>query len=325
MPQISVIVPVYKVEAYLDRCVQSILCQTYTDFELILVDDGSPDNCGAMCDAWAEKDSRIKVIHKENGGLSDARNAGIDIARGQYLSFVDSDDYIHPRMLEALYGAVRDHGVKVSICGYLETEGEPLPEPSDLKATIWEPREYYLERCVNATVAWGKLYAAECFATLRYPKGKIHEDEFLTYRILFEHPSVAVVDCPLYGYFRNSAGITKSGWNAKRLHALEAIAEQCAYFRKKGDREIFAKRAWAYMKITDSNLRSIAGQKNAEAFSQQKKWLLKNGRRMLRRCRSWNVFDTEKDGWLIVRFFPGKMWAHSFMKAVRSKLHGKGK
>ena len=107
MPKISVVVPVYKVEAYLDRCVQSIVNQSFGDFDLYLVDDGSPDNCGAMCDAWAEKDSRIRVIHQQNGGLSAARNAGLNGAKGQYIAFVDSDDYIYPVFLERLYQAIK--------------------------------------------------------------------------------------------------------------------------------------------------------------------------------------------------------------------------
>lgn len=315
MPIISVIVPVYKVEAYLDRCVQSILDQTYTDFELILVDDGSPDNCGTMCDAWAKKDSRIRVIHKENGGLSDARNAGIDIARGQYLSFVDSDDYIHPKMLEALYAGVTEHSLPVSVCGYTETEGEPLPEPSDLEAVVWNAQEFYLERCVNATVAWGKLYAADCFATLRYPKGKIHEDEFLTYKILFEHPSIAVVDCPLYGYFRNGAGITKSRWNPKHLQELQAVEEQCAYFKRHGLANVYRKRARDYIRIAIWDL-----ERAGEEYPAQKKWLLKQGRRMLRRCWGQGIFDPEKDGWMLVQFFPGRMRIYNLAAAVRHKI-----
>ena len=106
-PEVSIIVPVYKVEDYLERCVKSILAQTYTDFELILVDDGSPDRCGEMCDVFAKEDPRIRVIHKKNGGLSDARNVGMDRARGQYLFFVDSDDYIHEQSIEKLHSLIK--------------------------------------------------------------------------------------------------------------------------------------------------------------------------------------------------------------------------
>ena len=128
MPKISIIVPVYNVEKYLEKCVRSILAQTFTDFELILVDDGSPDSSGAMCDQFAEQDQRVKVIHKENGGLSDARNAGIEIATGEYLGFVDSDDYIADDMYELLYTNIVKEDADLSICGIYDVyEGkEPV-------------------------------------------------------------------------------------------------------------------------------------------------------------------------------------------------------
>ena len=122
MPTISVIVPVYNVEIYLHRCVDSILAQTFTDFELILVDDGSPDNCGAICDEYAKKDSRVRVIHKENGGQSSARNRAIEAAQGEWIHFVDSDDLIHPQMLEILYRAAQESGANISACSYTEAE-----------------------------------------------------------------------------------------------------------------------------------------------------------------------------------------------------------
>ena len=128
MPAISVIVPVYKVEKYIHRCVDSILGQTFTDYELILVDDGSPDNCGAICDEYAVKDSRIVVIHQENGGLSAARNTGIDWSfansDSRWLTFIDSDDWVHPEYLQRLLAAAVEHNVSVSICGYAQTEGK---------------------------------------------------------------------------------------------------------------------------------------------------------------------------------------------------------
>lgn len=232
MPTISVIVPVYKVEAYLDRCVRSVLDQTYTDYEMILVDDGSPDNCGAMCDAWAEKDHRIRVIHKENGGLSDARNAGVKNSAGEWITFVDSDDYVHPKMLEALYDAVLAHDVKVSICGYAYTYGEPL-EAADVAAKVWKPADFYLQHNVNATVSWGKLYHKD--VVVPFPVGKLHEDEYTTYRVLFGCNKLAVVEAPLYGYFQNASGIMNSKWRANRMDAWTALEQQVAFFLEIGD------------------------------------------------------------------------------------------
>ncbi len=129
-PLLSIIVPVYKVENYLPKCIDSILAQTFTDFELILVDDGSPDDCPALCDAAAEKDARVRVIHQKNGGLSAARNAGLDAARGAWIGFVDSDDYIAPEMYEVLYQAVQSTGADLALCDYAEVDeaGTPCPQ-----------------------------------------------------------------------------------------------------------------------------------------------------------------------------------------------------
>ena len=237
MSAISVIVPVYKVEKYIHRCVDSILGQTFSDFELILVDDGSPDSCGAICDEYAAKNSRVVVIHQQNGGLSAARNAGIDWvfanSDSQWLTFVDSDDWIHPEYLQRLLNAAVDYNVSVSICGYEQTDGtEPDIALDMLTPVLCDTEAFYVEHNVNATVAWGKLYRKECFHEIRYPVGKFHEDEYVTHRILFALGHLAFVDIPLYAYFQNSSGITKSPWNPKRLDAISAIAEQMHYMKE---------------------------------------------------------------------------------------------
>ena len=240
-PLISVIVPVYKVEAYLDRCVESILSQTIQAFELVLVDDGSPDHSGELCDRWGEIDSRIRVVHKENGGLSDARNAGVAVARGEWITFIDSDDYIHPKMLEALYGAAQSAGVKVSSCGFANTTGEPLPADQELPVRVITAENYYISRYVNATIACAKLYHKS--VVLPYPKGKLHEDEYVTYKILFGQEKLAVVDGELYAYFQNEQSITRADWNPRRLDALQAFEEQVDFFTEQGYSRIAKTRA----------------------------------------------------------------------------------
>lgn len=242
MPQISVIVPVYKVEAYLHRCVDSILAQTFRDFELILVDDGSPDRCGEICDDYKKHDVRIHVIHQANGGLSAARNAGIDWALANsdstWLAFVDSDDWVHPQYLECLYRAVRENNVKISICEYAETEektafDKPLYEPQ-----IWAWDQFFMERNVSAVVAWNKLYAKELFIGLRYPVGKIHEDEFLTYKLLIRAERIIYLSDTLYYYYQNSQGITKSQFNLKRLDAIEALEARLDFISEKQNKAV---------------------------------------------------------------------------------------
>ena len=250
MAEISIIVPVYKVEKYIYRCVDSILKQSFNNYELILVDDGSPDNCGNICDDYSKKDKRIHVIHQTNQGLSAARNAGIVWAfsnsDSRWLTFIDSDDWIHPRYLAVLYNAANKFDTDVAIGNALWTSDGVLPDKIYDEPELWKIREYYMKDPVNATVAWGKLYKKECFSTIRYPVGKIHEDEFVTYRILFEKEYVAVVDQPLYGYFWNTEGITKQRWSLKRLDQIEGVEGQVPYFINKG-----------YFEIAEHNFRGL--------------------------------------------------------------------
>lgn len=239
MAIISVIVPVYKVEDYIRRCINSILSQSFTDFDLILIDDGSPDRCPSICDYFASIDKRIHVIHQQNSGLSSARNAGIEwsIANSdsRWITFVDSDDWIDRRMLEILYNAITNTTHKICICQFKTiNNNESSKALKPYKEYIVDPEKLYVHDRVNATVAWGKLYAKKCFSNIRYPIGKLHEDEFVTYRLLFEQELVMFISAPLYFYYQNSDGIMNSKWNVKRLDSLEAFKEQIAYFEKEG-------------------------------------------------------------------------------------------
>lgn len=239
MAQVSVIVPIYKVEKYINRCIDSILSQTFSDYDLILIDDGSPDRCPSICDYYASIDKRIHVIHQQNSGLSAARNAGIEwsIANSdsQWITFVDSDDWIEERMLEILYNAIFNTTYKICICQFETINNNESPKTlKPYKKFIADPEKLYLHDRVNATVAWGKLYAKECFSNIRYPNGRLHEDEFVTYKILFEQELIMFISAPLYFYYQNTDGIMNSKWNIKHLDALEAFKEQIIYFEKEG-------------------------------------------------------------------------------------------
>ena len=237
MDLISVIVPVYKVEPYLDKCVRSIVEQTYQNLEIILVDDGSPDNCPAMCDAWAEKDSRIKVIHKENGGLSDARNAGLAIATGDYIAFVDSDDWIAPDFIRELYYAMERTGAEIAECGttYVDESDKvlrqrgvaPVTEMDKLEAL----RRLVLEDGIYQTV-WNKLYRRAVIEDILFEKGKHHEDDFWTYQIFDKIEKLAVVERPMYYYLQRSGSIIGTGYTIKRLDGLEARFLRMLYLQK---------------------------------------------------------------------------------------------
>ena len=264
------------------------------------MDDGSPDRCGAMCDEWAKKDSRIRVIHKKNGGLSDARNAGFDIAKAEWITFIDSDDYVNPKMLEALYNGVIEHGVKVSACGYMQTHGEPLPAVVGL-SKLWNAEDFYLQRCINATVAWGKLYHRD--VVLPYPLGRLHEDEYVTYRILFAQKKLAVIDAPFYGYYQNAGSIMGSKWNPRRMDLLPAIEQQITFFKKCKYEELYYRHIRMYMSAVLSFLGKIDADENQTVFLKERKHLIAAGRKCL--ARYHHAFDAQKDGWIIVKFYPG--------------------
>lgn len=253
MPSISVIVPVYKVENFLHRCVDSILAQTFQDFELILVDDGSPDRCGAICDGYAKQEARVHVIHQDNGGLSAARNAGIDWAfsnsSSQWLAFVDSDDWVHPDYLRILYETAEYTQCKISACGFFRTAGEPFPVEQDSSVSCMDADDYYcgkLHEGVTA-VAWNKLYHKSLFETLRYPIGKLHEDEFTTYRALYSAEKVGVTPRQLYAYYQNPNGIMRSEWNPRRMHVLEAFEQQIAFGQETGRERLLHKAVLQYI------------------------------------------------------------------------------
>lgn len=245
-PALSVIVPVYNVEPYLCACVDSILGQTFRDFEMILVDDGSTDGCPAICDAYVERDSRVRAIHKDNGGLSSARNAGMRATRAELLSFIDSDDFVHPQMLEALVTPLlADASVGVAMCAYRRCEGEDecdmgirkLPAP-EIMGAVCALETVYGNAVPNITfVAWNKVYRRELFekSGVEYPEGKLYEDGFTTYRLLYEAENVALVDEQLY-FYRVRPGSIVSGKkqvDERRMDELDADIEAWEFFRNK--------------------------------------------------------------------------------------------
>lgn len=236
-PLISVVVPVYKVEQYLDRCVQSIVKQIFSDLEIILVDDGSPDNCPAMCDAWAERDCRIKVIHKKNGGLSDARNAGMAVAGGTYLSFVDGDDWIAPEMYQTLVSLLEKDGSDIAACGVEmvwdgEEKREMLTPPGNCVLEREEAmRAIILENRLKQPV-WYKLYRRGVVEDVLFPVGKYHEDVFWSYRAIGNARRVSVMDRPLYFYRQRAGSIMGAGFSVRRLDALEAYEARLKYVEK---------------------------------------------------------------------------------------------
>ncbi len=231
---ISVIVPVYKVAPYLDRCVQSIVDQTYENLEIILVDDGSPDNCPAMCDAWAARDSRIRVIHKENGGLSDARNAGMSAAGGEYIAFVDSDDWIEPEMLEGLARAMETDGSDIAACTVRmvwedETPDRLLTVQTNRVLDRYEAQKALLEETLLKQPVWYKLYKRELIRDIPFEVGKFHEDVFWSYQAVGAAERVSLIEYTGYNYFQRADSIMGEGYSLKRLDAVEAAERRYHY------------------------------------------------------------------------------------------------
>lgn len=235
---ISVIVPVYNVEKYLTRCVDSILNQSYKNFELILVDDGSPDQSGVICDEYALKDKRIEVIHKENKGISDARNIGLEYSKGTFITFIDSDDLVHAYYLEHLYRLIKMTNADIVIGNFVsstivkesiftETTSEIIHELSSIEAL-----ELFTSTFITQmVVAWGKLYKKELFADIRFPLGKLHEDDFTTYKLIYKAHKVVITSKPLLFYFKHKNSMTGSGINiTKCLDKAEALLERAAFF-----------------------------------------------------------------------------------------------
>lgn len=231
------IVPIYKVEAYLDRCIRSIAQQTYRNIEIILVDDGSPDGCPGICDAWAEKDARVRVIHKENGGLSDARNAGMAAASGALIAFVDSDDTVEPTFLQALYDALVANGADVAECAvrFVDEAGGTLRLRQAAPVASMDKREA-LRRLVRedgvCQTVWNKLYRREPALAVPFAVGKCNEDEFWTYQVLDRIERLAAVREPLYNYVQRGSSIIGVGYNIRRLDGLEANFQRMQYLQK---------------------------------------------------------------------------------------------
>lgn len=243
-PLISVIVPVYNIEQYIERCLKSIIKQTYVHLEIILVDDGSTDCSGKICDDYSQKDKRIRVIHKNNGGLSDARNVGIDVAQGEYLSFIDGDDFIQKNMIEYLLNKMLTHTADISVCSYkvvyggCETDTFPKQSGNDIILDSYHAMEAILTtRKYGSVMAWNKLYKRELFeqSKIRYPVNRLHEDVFVTYKLYYYSTKIVYSDIPLYFYYQRHDSITGKGFSIKQMEDILASANETLDFIREKD------------------------------------------------------------------------------------------
>lgn len=249
--QVSVVIPVYNVEKYLDACVRSVLGQTYADFELILVDDGSTDGSPALCDGYAAADSRVRVIHQKNGGLSAARNAGIRQAKGQYITFVDSDDFVSPVYIERLYRTIVEADADLCMGDIRRVSEKATPEAEEPGAFADKPpvvfdneeviREVYGTAFHGADfVSYAKLYRTDLFRenAIEFPVGKLHEDTFTTYKLMYFSKKILYLDEVLYFYRMREGSITNSAFSARRLDMLLGTRAVYQFFRSEDKPEL---------------------------------------------------------------------------------------
>ena len=251
-PLISVIIPVYKVEEYLDECISSVVSQTYENLEIILVDDGSPDSCPVMCDEWANKVARIQVIHKNNSGLAAARNSGLAAANGEYISFVDSDDVMAPSMLKKLYTVLEREEADIAECNFLSFQEDDalFLKTETPEETVFSFDTYAALKCLLLgehfnVVVWNKLYKREIFDDLRFEEGKIHEDNYFTWQAFAKCKKVVKTDAVLYAYRQRPGSTMGRAFTLQSLDCVDAFRRQ-----------------YHFMKTYDPELASIA-QRNA--------------------------------------------------------------
>ena len=237
-PIISVIVPVYKVEEYLEECIESLVNQTMQEIEIILVDDGSPDRCGAICDFYAQKYSNIKVLHQRNGGLSFARNQGLRIAKGEYISFVDSDDYAKENMLETLYNACMTNHTKMSACNFWGVIGDTVQYEMETNSICKFSSEDFLKKIIStenriSVVVWNKLFHRSLLGEKPFPEGKLYEDLGSTYKMIVAAGAISFVDSGLYFHrkFRKGA-ITMNAYSEREVDRIEFSDEMAEFMRK---------------------------------------------------------------------------------------------
>lgn len=253
---ISIIVPIYKVELFLSQCIESIIRQTYQNLEIILVNDGSPDGCPQICDEYAKKDKRIKVIHKQNEGVAVARNIGIETATGDYIGHVDSDDYIHPAMYETMLQILQKTAADIVYCNRYDVYDEQhineltMKQGADIQVIILNNidalKALMRDQRGQVIVPWAKLYRKDIFDGVQYPKGEVNEDSFITWKLLYKSSKIAYADVKFY-YHRIRENSTMQTFNLKRMRVLDAYQEITDCFKEEGINELFIIAARMYL------------------------------------------------------------------------------
>lgn len=285
-PLISIVIPIYNVENYLKRCIDSVINQTYQNIEIILVDDGSTDHSLLICNSYMDK--RIKIIHKENGGLSSARNAGIDIATGHYITFIDSDDYVELNYIEELYNLIKKYNTKISMVDIVRIfESGKKINTSTNKEFIMSQKEFfenmlYARRDLDNSAS-AKLYDINLFKDVRYPLDRLYEDTATTYKLIFKCENIAVKSVSLYNYMIRSNSIVQNSFNEKKLQIITSVKEMIDAIKNKYpelENACLRKEAWSYLTTLSQLALSDVSDKNLE--NKLKKFIIENKKQLLK-------------------------------------------
>lgn len=332
MPKISIIIPVYNTEQYLRCCVDSVLAQTFTDFECILIDDGSPDNCPAICDEYAEKDCRIRVIHQENQGQAAARNAGIDWtfsnSNSQWISFVDSDDWVHPKYLECLFHNAIKFDVKISMCHRVEVKSNQKTYTDYCcldgvqRYATEEELEYQCYGDGFGGFVTGYLIAKELLKQNRFTKGKIFEDSAITCQWLYVARTFSECSLPLYYYYVNCEGTLRGKFSMKQLDVLWSKDEQEVFYEKIGYSHMQLVVAKSYILSAARCYRGLLSQLHEKRQARCVMHLLK---KKYLRYRKQMQFSPEERDYVFQMLFPRVMDVFWMMKGQWEKLKIRGK
>ena len=321
---ISIIVPVYNVEQYLEKCVNSITNQTYKNLEIILVDDGATDNSGKMCDELAKSDDRIKVYHKKNGGLSDARNYGVERATGEYIGFVDSDDYIDEEMYNKLYEAIKKENTDVAECNFRFIYSNRIANYTEDNYYLVLNRDEYTKEYVNMNrifgAAWTKLIRSSLAKEIKFPKGKLFEDGFYSLELMKKARNFVIFDSPYYNYVMRENSITNSKFNEKNLDLIEIadgiydyVISAYPYLKKEADR----RKMYSYFNTLDAIILS-SEYNNKTYFNNIKVYFHKNFLQLLIN----NKISINRKIRLLIMLLNKKMYKKILLKHHR-KLMGK--
>ena len=323
MPKISVVVPVYNVEPYIHRCVDSVLAQTFEDFELILVDDGSPDNCPVICDEYAAKDSRVVVIHQENGGLSAARNAGIDWAfsnsDSEWLSFIDSDDWVHPEYLRRLYQSNIDNNTRISFSNLYTTTGHiENHSHAEFSVKVLDAEDAYTNNGneINA-YACGRLYAKDLFSVERFPIGRLFEDTFVTHRIVLSQTVVSVINPPLYYYFRANPNSILAAFPYDNIDNHEAFNEQIIFYLKNNHLKASKIAIRKYLSEVHDRIQKY---RQDGYTSPNVERLKKEKQTNFPKYAKYLDPDDPQDEWVLYKIYPFKTKTYIYWRAIKKHI-----